>query len=142
MKKSKKQSDSNQTSKISQAVSNCINRLAIAQQNMRAFETILYRMRDKEAVSQATITEMHKALYADISRAWDDLAFFAPISSEAMELLNERTRTWFDRDDAGVMHWLGFYGSYNVKDKAAFLAEVRAMFTGVAPSDDPPHNTD
>ena len=117
------------------AVDNCISRLAIAQQNIRAFEAILHRMRKKEAVSQATITEMHKALYADISRAWDDLAIFAPISVEAMALLSERTRTWFERDDASIMHWLGFYGSYNVKDKEAFLAEVRAMFTGVPTTD-------
>ncbi len=105
---------------------------------MRAYETIMHRMRDKGAVSQATVTEMHKALYADIVRAWNDLSFFAPISAQALNLLSERTRTWFERDDTSVMHWLDFdfTGSYHTSDKEAFLAEVRAMFTGV------PHNTD
>ena len=138
MRNNKKQPDSSPTSKVSQAVANCINRLAIAQQNMRAYETIMHRMRDRGTVSQATVTEMHKALYADIVRAWNDLSFFAPISAQALNLLSERTRTWFERDDTSVMHWLDFdfTGSYHTSDKEAFLAEVRAMFTGV------PHNTD
>ena len=103
---------------------------------MRAYETIMHRMRDRGAVSQATVVDMHKALYADIVRAWDDLAFFAPISSEAMTMLSERTRTWFERDDTSVMHWLdfSFTGSYHTKDKEAFLAEVRALFTGTPPN--------
>lgn len=136
MRNNKKQPDSSPTSKVSQAVANCINRLAIAQQNMRAYETIMHRMRDRGTVSQATVTEMHKALYADIIRAWDDLAFFAPISSEAMTMLSERTRTWFERDDTSVMHWLDFTGSYHISDKEAFLAEVRSMFTGLPPNTD------
>ena len=138
MSKSNTPKSTDTPTRVSQAVANCINRLAIAQQNMRAYETIMHRMRDKGAVSQATVTEMHKALYADVLRAWDDLAFFAPISSEAMIMLSERTRTWFARDDTSVMHWLNFdfTGSYHVRDKETFLAEVRAMFTGVPPNTD------
>ena len=138
MSKSNTPKSTDTPTRVSQAVANCINRLAIAQQNMRAYETIMHRMRDKGAVSQATVTEMHKALYADIVRAWNDLSFFAPISAQALNLLSERSRTWFERDDTSVMHWLDFdfTGSYHTSDKEAFLAEVRAMFTGV------PHNTD
>lgn len=118
-------------SKISQAVDSCINRLAIAQQNERAFAYIMHSMRDKHSITTEARAAIHNALYAEITAAWDALAWFAPIDKTAMALLAERTKTWFARDDTGVMHWLGYDGSYYPPDKEAFLAEVRAIFTGV-----------
>ena len=118
------------TSKIDQAVEYCINRLAIAQQNERAFSHIMYEQRKNSAIPTEARIAIHNALYAEIIKAWDDLTWFAPISKKALDLLGERTRTWFARDDTGVMAWLGYEGSYYTADKEQFLAEVRAMFTG------------
>ena len=126
--------------KINQAVESCINRLSIAQQNERAFAYIMHSMRDKHSIPPEARATIHNALYAEITAAWDALSWFAPIDKQAMALLAERTRTWFARDDTSVMHWLGEDGSYYTADKEAFLAEVRAMFTGV-PVDDSPKLT-
>lgn len=116
---------------VNSAVENCINRLAIAQQNHRAFAAILARMRNKESISQDAKTTMYLALHEEVNQAWNDLAWFAPISRQALDLLADRTRTWFESPNAGVMHWLGYDGSYYTADREAFVAEVQAMFTGV-----------
>lgn len=116
--------------KISQAVNSCINRLAIAQQNERAFAYIMHSQRNNKAIPSEARTAIHNALYAEITKAWDDLSWFAPIDKRAIALLAERTKTWFARDDTSVMHFLGYDGSYYTADKEQFLAEVRAIFTG------------
>lgn len=119
------------TPTVNSAVENCIRNLAIAQQNHRAFAAILARLRNRNNIPQDAQTAIYLALHEEVNQAWNDLAWFAPINRQAMELLAERTRTWFDSPNAGVMHWLGYDGSYYTADKEAFVAEVQAMFTGV-----------
>lgn len=129
-------------SKISQGVRTQVQRIAIAQQNMRAWQTILARNEETaggidrgQGIRDSARHEVTAFLAGKVNEAWENLSWFAPISEEAFNLLAERTRTWFERDDTEVMSFLGEYGSYHVKDKAAFLAEVRAMFTGVHPDE-------
>lgn len=126
-------------SKISKAVENCLNTIAVEQQNIVALQVISRRLfagrEDREA--RDAITLLHGKLYERLARAWEQLAWFAPINQKALELLAERTRTWFERDDTVIMHWLGQDGSYLAPDKEAFRREVLAMFN-VSPPELPP----
>lgn len=117
--------------KVNEAVERCVNRIAIAQQNLAALRMLQSRMsrngKESEAVRHA-VSVMHGQLYGDLAEAWEQLSWFAPINKTALEKLAERTRTWFERDDTQIMHWLGYEGSYHVDDKETFRREVLAMF--------------
>lgn len=117
--------------KIDKAVSRCIQQIAMAQQNVAAIMELSYRLRlgnRCDEVVDAALSALSSRAHKDLADAWAELAWFAPISKEAIELLGERTRTWFEREDTEVMRWLGESGSYYVKDKEKFRAEVLAMF--------------
>lgn len=116
--------------KVNDAVERCVNRIAIAQQNLAAFRVLQSRMsRGKDSADmQRAIGVVNEQLYRDLAEAWEQLAWFAPISKAALDLLAERTRTWFERDDTQIMHWLGYEGSYHVDDKETFRREVLEMF--------------
>ena len=117
--------------KINDAVRLCVDRIAVAQQNITALHTISSRMsrsgKDDEEVRRA-ISILHGQLSQELAEAWNNLSWFAPISHDAMSLLAERTKTWFQRDDTQIMHWLGYEGSYYSSDRDAFRREVLAMF--------------
>jgi hypothetical protein len=119
---------------INDAVDAAITKIAVAQQNLAAFSVICHRIRGNnyynDGFSAETINSVHAKLYADLANAWNDLSYFAPISEHALDLLAQRTKTWFAAEETEVMSFLGQYGSYYTKDKDAFKAEVRAMFQG------------
>lgn len=116
-------------SRIKQATENAMGRIAKCQQNYVAFGFIVQalpaRVRDENSVA---INALSLALNKETLAAWEQLAWLAPVSQAAFDLLRERTRTWFARDDAAIMGLLGYDGSYYTADKVAFLAEVRAIF--------------
>lgn len=125
-------------SKVSEAVGRCLNSIAIAQQNIAALQNILYRM-DRQAKDDKTVQDavrvINGELYRQLADAYAQLGWFAPISKEAMNILAERTRTWFQRDDTAIMHWLGESGSYHEEDMIQFRREVMSLF-GTDKSDD------
>jgi hypothetical protein len=129
---------------VDQAVAHCIDEIALCQQNIAAMFEVNRRITDRDRRHKPNDTEFSNAsnvywmiMHEQLTAAWDNLAMFAPISKKAMELLSERTRTWFDTDEdsikGGIMGFLGFKGSYYAKDEEEFRAEVLEMFGIVRP---------
>lgn len=118
-------------SKIDEAVNRCIQQIAMAQQNVAAIMELSYRLRlgnRRDDATDTALSALSSRAHKDLADAWAELSWFAPISKEAIDLLGERTKTWFERDDTSVMRWLGQEGSYYVKDEEKFRAEVLNMF--------------
>lgn len=114
---------------IDKATQNAMSRIARCQQNYAAFSFIVRSLPERvHSENMDAITALSLCLHKETLAAWEQLAWLAPVSRSAFELLGERTRSWFARDDTGVMGLLGYDGSYYTADKEAFLAEVRAIF--------------
>lgn len=117
--------------KINEAVRRCIDSVAVAQQNIVALHILSSRMtrsgQENEDVRKA-IGVLHGQLHYDMTVAWEQLSWFAPISEKAIKLLADRTRTWFRREDTAIMQWLRIEGSYHIEDEEAFRREVLEMF--------------
>jgi hypothetical protein len=120
-------------SKVKEAIDHSINRLARAQQESAAFTQITnrfyYRGNPPDNVQEA-ITVISDYLRKNVIDAWENLSWLAPISREAMELLRMRTKTWFERDNTSIMDFLGYSGSYYVKDREDFQREVLKILEG------------
>lgn len=123
-------------SKLDQAVQRQLDVIAVAQQNVTAFMQLNRRMTTMFRFSSKREEEAHYAavdvisgiLHCQLAEAWNGLSWFAPISKEAMQYLEQRTKTWFTEPTNGIMGFLGNDGSYYTKDEEAFRNEVLAMF--------------
>ena len=117
--------------KINEAVRRCIDNIAVAQQSIVALHVLSHRMtrngQENEDVRKA-IGVLQGQLHYDLTAAWEQLSWFAPISKQAIDLLADRTRTWFRREDTAIMQWLGMEGSYYIEDEDAFRREVLEVF--------------
>lgn len=123
-------------SKLNQAVQCQLDKIAIAQQNTTALNLLNNRMtsvfrfsskREEESYYEA-MDIIGSILYRQLAEAWNGLSWFAPISKEAMEYLEQRTKTAFANPKTGIMSFLGNNGSYYTRDEEAFRKEVLAMF--------------
>jgi hypothetical protein len=127
---------------IDKATQNAMSRIARCQQNYAAFSFIVRSLPERvHNENMDAITALSLCLHKETLAAWEQLAWLAPISKPAFDLLGERTRSWFARDDTGVMGLLGYDGSYYTADKVAFLAEVRAIFGVEETANEEPQKT-
>lgn len=124
-------------SKLNQGVQYQLDKIAVAQQNVVAFMLLNRRMttmfrfpskHEEESYYEATDI-ISGILHRQLAEAWNGLAWFAPISKEAMKYLEERTKTAFANPKSDIMSFLGNEGSYYTKDEEAFRNEVLAMFS-------------
>ncbi len=120
-------------SKINESVKHLLDRIAEIQQNIAALYRINYSMScmrqftDEEGLKEAS--NMYcSVLHRQLAEAWNHLAYMAPVSKEAMQYLSDRTKTWFRKENASIMGFLGHDGAYFTRDEEQFRKEVLDMF--------------
>lgn len=123
--------------KIDKAVELTIDRIAMAQQNIKAMSLINNRLsygihaRGRLSRISAAQDAYWAVLQEELADAWGALTWFAPINKQALDLLYERSRSMFTQKDVALMHFLGYEGSYYTSDKEEFERELLEAF-GIA----------